>query len=377
MNNIKIKILSPLHIGDNDSKTLSSLGDFIIEKNFVRLVDQNQLEKLFSIDENIMEDYINQIKSHKGESFSLKSFLDKYDISWDDICNKDKIPIKGDFTGKEIYPFISENGKRYLPGSTIKGAIRNALAYLFLKEHPEMVEKINNRYFKSRSNPNFAKEDKQIFGSDSFNDILKYLQVADSLSFSENSKAIYACKSFHLKNQNLTIPINYECILPEAKTELRIKIKNQIPFEQLRINDISFWKKNLSIKKIFAALNAISKAFIHREIEEITEINDMIFTINFYKNLLHDIENSNDRTAYFYIGKGTTIMEKTILLVLSKKQLHNLRNKMKITKAASNFGWINVNGEKKSSPKLPVTRLVYKNQNNWQTGLGWIKMEII
>nr|MBC8489715.1 type III-A CRISPR-associated RAMP protein Csm5 [Bacteroidota bacterium] len=123
MNNLKIKVLSPLHIGDNENKKLSSLGDFIIENNYIRMINKKKLEQLFSIDEKIMEDYINQINFHSGKTYSLKPFLKDYEISIDEICSNEKIPIIGEFSGKEIHPFISENGKRYIPGSSVKGAI--------------------------------------------------------------------------------------------------------------------------------------------------------------------------------------------------------------------------------------------------------------
>lgn len=375
MNNIKIEVISPIHIGDNENKNLSSLSDFIVENNEIKLIDHQKLENIFFENPHIMEDYIKEVQAHSGKHYSLKPFLQKYKISLDEVTTNESIPIYVDFDAKEIHPFISENGKKYLPGSTIKGAIRNTLAFIYLKENHSMIEKIEKRNFKPRSNPKFNYEDKQIFGKDPFNDILKFLQVSDSISFSENSNSIFACKTYHLKKQNATIPINYECILPDSKTEIRIKIKDNIPTQIMQNLDEKFWNEQLSIPKIFEALNMLSTKFIEREIGELSDVDEMKPTVLFYQNLLKEIKNSNNRTAYFCIGKGTTIMEKTILLTLSIKELQNLRNKMKDTKAARNFGWKFVAGKGMLPTKLPVTRLVYKKQSNWLAGFGWLKME--
>lgn len=379
MNNLKIEVLSPIHIGDNENKNLSSLSDFIEENNEIKLINHKKLENIFSENPHIMEDYIKEVKAHSGQKYSLKPFLKKNKILFEEVTSGEDIPIYGDFEAKEIHPFISENGKKYLPGSSLKGAIRNALAYVYLIKHQELVKSLENKNFKPKSKPDFSYEDKQIFGRDPFNDILKFLQVSDSVSFSGNSNAIYGCKNFHLKDQKLdkAVHLNYECISPNYKTEFRIKIKEKIPLKILENLDEKFWKEFLSIPKIFESLNTLSLKFIEREMGELTGINEMNSTISFYRYLLKEINSSNNKTAYFCLGKGTTIMEKTILLALSKNELVALRNKMKDTKAARNFGWKFVAGKGMLPVKLPVTRLVYKNQNNWQAGFGWLKMEVI
>lgn len=379
MNNLKIEVLSPVHIGDSDTKILSSLSDFIKEDDNIKLLDHKKLENIFAENPQFMEDYIKEVKVHSGKSYSLDQFLRKYKIGSEEVTSAEMIPVIGDFNAKEIHPFISSNGKKYIPGSTIKGAIRNSLAYIYLKEHQDMIQKINQRNFEPKSKPNFNFEDKNIFGKDPFNDILKYLQVYDSRPFPENTYAVYSSRNYHLKKQKIeqTIPLNYECILPDSESVINLKIKDNIPLDMMKIEDKNFWKNNLTLDKIFSALNSLSIRFIERERGELSGVKEMQPTIIFYNNLLNSIKNSDNKSAFLCIGKGTTIMEKTILLAFSNKELHSLRNKMKDTKTAQNFGWKFVDGKGMLPPKLPVTRLVYKNQNNWQAGFGWIKMEEI
>jgi len=372
--NAKVEILSPLHIGDDDNKTITSLIDFVFDNNDIKLIDHKKLENIFEENPYIMEDFLKEIKAHSGQKFSLKHFLQKYKIAINEVISNESISFIGNFEAKEIHPFISENGNKFLPGSSVKGAIRNALAFIYLKEHPEMIGKIHTLYFKAKSKPNFSSFDKAIFGKNPFNDILKFLQVSDSVVFPKNSTAIYGCNTFHLKRQNETVPINYECIKPNSITNLRIKIKDKIPFDRLQIDDRNFWKNNLTIPKIFNALNFLSQKFIEREIRELSPIKEMQATIDFYQNLSGEIKEANKEAAYFCLGKGTTIMEKTVLLALSDAELRNLRNKMRNTRVDKNFGWKFINNEKKAADKFPVTRLVYKNRNVRQTGFGWLKI---
>jgi CRISPR-associated protein Csm5 len=376
LNNVKIEVLSPIHIGDNDTKKMSSFSDFIIEDDKLKLVDHTKLENIFTENQQFMEDYIKDVREFSGRTYDLARFLKKYKIQVNEIASDETIPIIGKFSAKEIHPFISENGKKYLPGSTIKGAIRNALAFIYLVDHPKIIEKLSNANFTPKPNPKFNDE-KKIFGENPFNDILKFLQVSDSEAFSINSSALYCNYNYHLKEQKIdsSIPLNYECIKPDSETEIRLKINENIPYQILKIEDKEFWSKHLSISEIFAALNSLSIKFIERELEEIKGINDLQQTLIFYKKLLNDIKNSNNKSCYFCIGKGTTIMEKTMLLAFTNKELHNIRNKMKNTKAARNFGWKFVKGKGMLPLKLPVTRVVFPANNGWQAGMGWLKME--
>ncbi|MEA1986137.1 MAG: type III-A CRISPR-associated RAMP protein Csm5 [Candidatus Marinimicrobia bacterium] len=374
MNNIKIEAISPIHIGDSEIKNLYSLSDFIADDNQLKLIDHKKLENIFEQKPEILEYYINEVKSHTSKSYSLKNFLNKHQIEIDDITESSEIPIIGNFTGKEINTFISTSGKNYIPGSTIKGAIRNAFAFAYLNEHPEMISNIISKHY--RNKVDYSAEERYIFGKNPFSDILKFLQISDTSYFPKNSNAIYCCNNFHLKKQELSVPINYEGIAPNSETEFKIKITDNINRRIDRELDKNFWINHLSIENIFKDMNSLSKRFIERELDEIDGIHEMEQTVIFYEELLDDIKNSKNESAYFCIGKGGTILAKTVLLSLTKEELEELRNKMKNTKVSMNFGWKSVSGKgKQISSIFPVTRLVYENQNNWQAGFGWIKIK--
>ena len=184
-----------------------------------------------------------------------------------------------------------------------------------------------------------------------------------------------------IKKEKPGSPINYEYIKTGSESNFRIKFK-QIRQTFFATNDtFSFWKDRFSYENLFSIINDFSLKFIERELDEFEGILSLKETSLFYQNLQKEIVNSNNKSAFLCLGKGTTLMGKTILLLLSKIELQDLRNKMQYAKAARNFGWIPIyeNGQRKivSSVKLPVTRLVYKKQNNWQAGFGWIKMEEI
>ena len=378
MNNMKVTVISPIHIGDNDNRTLSSLSDFIYAHDHVKLVDHNKMQKIFQNNPAFMEDYIKEVSSHAGAKYDLSRFLVRYKIRTEEILAETSIPVVGKLDGKEIHPFISENGKRYLPGSTIKGAIRNALAIAYIRKHPKIIANLKDKNYRIRNRPDFANEDKKIFGDSPFYDILKYLQVSDSSPFARDASAIFTCKPFHLKKQVFSFPINYECIQSYAVTDLRLTIKD-LAYKRILDNlDTEFWTQSLTVDGIFSAVNAFSSVLIQREIQELSSVREMSQTVTFYRSLLANMQQESHSAAYLCVGKGTTIFGKTMLLALSASEQQNIKKKMKETKAARNFGWVSTRREgMKSSDRLPVMRMAYPSNNGWLAGMGWLKLEKI
>ena len=279
--------------------------------------------------------------------------------------------MASDIEAKEIHPFINQYGFSYIPGSSLKGAIRNALAYNFLTEN----EKIKNDYKNQIESFRFKEVEKIIFGDNPNNDVLKNLYIGDTKSFEKNSTKIYPTKTYHLQKCEATIPINYECIIPNASTEFKMKIIR--PFRGKEIPNLQYWNNKLTIEEIFKSLNNLSKKFILRELEELPDNDDLRWTKQYYLELLTKIENSQNKNAYFCVGKGTTIMEKTILLVFDEKELKTLREKAKMSRVSRNFGWMKTKDRKfVKSEKFPVTRLVYQESGLLKGGFGWIELEV-
>ena len=376
--NIKLTTLSPIHIGDNDTKKLSSLADFIVENDHIRLIDHKKLDKIFEENEAFMEDYIKEIRLHKGKTFSLKDFFKRkeYGVDIEEILSDEKIPIIGTFTAKEIQPFISENGKRYIPGSSIKGAVRNAFAYKFLKQNRYLVDNLLNNKNLARDKKPFFNVEKTIFGRNPNYNLFRFVHITDTKPFQKGSSAVYHLNSYNIKKETPGSPINFENIREKVETDFRFSLLN---IGNSFISNFSpFWKNwnDLTLKNIFAMINDLSLNLINRELNEFRNKKTISKTVEFYNGLKKQIENSNNESAFLCLGRGTTTFGKTILLLLNENELEDLRNKMKKSKFSKHFGWKYVPGKGlQKSDIFPVTRLMYKEDNQFIGGFGWIKLE--
>ena len=75
MYDIKLKVLSPIHIGTDDNQTLNSILDYYIENNKLYLIDHKKLEKFFAENPKIMDDYIKEVRNTSHRKINLEIFL--------------------------------------------------------------------------------------------------------------------------------------------------------------------------------------------------------------------------------------------------------------------------------------------------------------
>lgn len=129
---LKIKILSPVHIGSGEKKNKMS---FIQEGNRVYFINEEFFLKL--IDEEKITDVFIQWVNGGGSNISL--FFNNYN-QYKHIRKKLLerplycLPVKGSIDREITLHIKDANNNFYIPGSSIKGAIRTALLYNILKE---------------------------------------------------------------------------------------------------------------------------------------------------------------------------------------------------------------------------------------------------
>lgn len=146
--NIKLKILTPIHIGDGsellpyeyvikDNKFYKiRLDDFIIN-----LSPENKKQVLHQIENGKMVELRKLLKA----LFDPK--IHKWDYSTDvskEVANLYELKIDSEINKLVIFPFIKSMDKIYIPGSSIKGAIRTAVFYKFLANDFEKNKNYND-----------------------------------------------------------------------------------------------------------------------------------------------------------------------------------------------------------------------------------------
>jgi len=137
---IGIRVLSPLHVGSGNILTRGV--DFVQANGYLHLLDKEKLYLSFS--EKEQEHYLDLLQNGKlneTEKWIVET------INLPSVTRK-STPLETSIDSGELRPLIRDGqGQPYIPGSSIKGAIRSALFnYLWKRDHSKVVDKdIENR----------------------------------------------------------------------------------------------------------------------------------------------------------------------------------------------------------------------------------------
>ena len=194
MSKIKIQTLTGVHIGSGVSYQKGT--DFVVGKNeydeeTIAIIDPKKVMQL--IGEKNIDTWVTAIQAGRPTNNIVKQFAPKAKpkdyalreiLKWSDILTD---------TLKE---FIHDgNGKPYIPGSSIKGAIRTAI----LSQEIVRVRDKENKILDSRNNLTAKRIESELFGRDPNSDVFRYLQVGDAI-FGKNYEAAVRMVNINERN---------------------------------------------------------------------------------------------------------------------------------------------------------------------------------
>ncbi len=137
---LKITVLSPLAI--NSGEELSVFSDYLVHDKRVYYIDQEKFIQLLEIHPEFATDYENQVSNNNQNSVDdfLNKLLKKHSIPIASVVKNESVEFSGGNT-LPLRTIIKIDNKPYIPGSAIKGAIRNAILYYYLTvENPNVLE---------------------------------------------------------------------------------------------------------------------------------------------------------------------------------------------------------------------------------------------
>lgn len=355
--NFKLEILTPVNLGCGE--LLSPYSDYIYDKGYVYYIDHDLLLKELSQkpdNQRLIDEFVkvvqSQAKSNVSDKFKLKSFLERVGLDFEKYSYK-KLPASEEIR-EQVQLHVKSAGQPYIPGSSLKGAIRTALLTHFLSlEDEQLMKYIAEEERKSRGFFRYIGQDQ--FGK--FNeDKLKYLQVSDSLPFNQEGLKIVKFYKYNLKSGSLTIPIVKEVIVSGVST-CRIKMSAK----KGEING----KLSLLLAGNEAALleiiNKYASKNVAMELEQLERFtNEETREMEkFYRSLLESIKSADKaKEAYLRIGSGKTYYDNTIAQKLSSKTKKEI-----ITR---NFRRANPNA-------FPITRTVILDGGKKEVP-GWVRI---
>lgn len=367
----KLEVLSPLHIGNGN---VLGLIDFVLDDerfvkiNFAKLAEYCY-DKGIDLAKGIEEERL-KVRYKNEEIFSIEKFLEFYKIDYGMFADY-KIPLnigeRRRETKIEVKEFIKDGrGGLYIPGSSIKGAIRTALLWKALDNRS--VNKHCNNLLKRRkiNSKEACKElEKEIFGRTAHEDILKGLRISDTDPIEVNELEVDEIK---IIGNPTPIPTYVENLRIGAKTRFVIGIDEELLSEKLFESNVL--RDYINHEDILRICSDFSLEYAKKQ-GSYGSYNDE--TKQFYGELQNKIIDLKENEAILNMGWGGGWYSKTIGLKVENHPdftadprnfsqfKRTLRFKLKLGKNPRGRGFV---------VKFPKTRRVTIEG----LPLGWIKV---
>lgn len=343
-----IKVLSPVHIGSGEKYTAS---EYVNSKaktnkgNILNIIKRMDVSKYFlSLEDNGKDEFLRDLSN---PDFNLKDFDSKIPnvyMKYHSI-NKSKKEIA---PAQEISEAIKTLNELYIPGSSIKGAIRSAILYHELDD--DMISEISrnvikkgrvnkggytnfmNKMFTSRKAPTPAQ-----------GDIMKFLQVSDSTTI--KSPTIFDVATvmasfkwghneFYSRNKRTREPTLSFLETIARGSKLSFDINNHYDYDVFKRLGLDSKKHLIDLDNIKKSIFIFSKSLIRHEIEFAEDYN-VSYLLKFYKKL----EKQNTiESPVLKIGAGSGFLSTTVGLKI-KKYDENLFDKIRGTCRGKNYDY--------------------------------------
>lgn len=249
-----LQTLSPVHIGDGNE--LRQGFDFVTRGNVTYRLNE---DAILRAKENLLR------PSARGEYPAPGELLKEADFeNWALFRYAMRGVPRSGKTDARMKSFIKDVYDRpYIPGSSLKGAIRTALAWTGWDEvHPNLDRSaIGN----SRSWAGQRLEHK-LFGPDPNHDLLRALHVADLHGPNEAGEGLMVVNAQVLTPKNAQSPIELETLPGEIGFEGSITVDEAL-FSQMAEGELHFSNRRPWLDEMIARINAHS----HARIEELAD----------------------------------------------------------------------------------------------------------
>jgi CRISPR-associated protein Csm5 len=385
----KMETVSPVAIGDGGR--LSPLTDYVwlSDSEEIVLIDHKVFERRLYENEHLMDKFVRGVYQvhDKNKQYFLRDFIETVlNASVEDFMKGDFFPVSEMKSPKEINTILKEAGKPYLPGTTLKGAIKTALLYDWMLKQPEsklapaahlknMIRHLNPKKDKVQTAYNEI-EDK-LFGDIKKDERMDFslIKVRDAEQFSQSSVIICNTERYHIRPGENTdkpntrkthVPIITEAIETGSSSNFEILIANNHS-EKLQNDFLQFFLAENPAQELLRLLNQFALAFIQNENKAISKMKeevqkDLKYYLRFLEVIKTDIEKGDNKEAYLRLGKGKTYFNNSIGLSINKDK-----------EAFESLRWMFAPEMGKRGQKVfPITRQLILPD---YMPLGWVKLK--
>ena len=289
MNNIIIETLTPVHIGSGNilyhntdfvqynvikkGKNFTNDKNDKTEESHIAVISEEKIWKLLG--EQHLDNWLAAIAKREN----LKDFLKRFapEAKSKDYAKR-RMPLYSTLNKNDTLKECIHNGLGlpYIPGSSIKGAIRTALLSSLANRIPDKEEKIEIQDRRGRTSIAATAIEQELFGSDPNSDVFRFIHVGDAY-FQEETEIATRLISLNIRKSDENLQDTsksqlVEAIGPDSKSEFQLKISNDY-YEFVKRNYPQTGDMPISsISDLFALINEHTRRLVADEINYWREI---------------------------------------------------------------------------------------------------------
>ena len=321
---MKLEVLTPLHIGGADYKSKLDKKEYVFDKDkgTLTLIDSEKFIS-FLIKKNLFDDYIFYIqknlsskKYEQDKNIKLIDFLKSRDIykNIEEFRKKNLTKIDAEIEEMNDIKLMLRNlqGKPYIPGTSIKGALVNFLLVNYIINHRDKFKIERNKILEIAKKANNDYDIKK-----AKNEIKRIVnEIEKSIIYGDN-KELEKTKRFGLSVSDTYSYSNTRTNFYRDIDEKRDKSKEE------KEQSIPVYREYIMANSIFDFDITLDIDLIEKSKLKIKTINDLIEalenTTNFLVNKILKDENSS-QIENLILGANTGFLQKTIVYSLFEKE---------------------------------------------------------
>jgi len=361
----KLCILTPLHIGTG--KTIFPI-EYLLENKFYR-IDMAGLFKGPHFDNNKF------IQQSMKEPLYLGDFAPeparrhiRYELKVSSHCRNMLLSRKN-----KVREFVKSNDLPYIPGSSLKGALRTVVLWSRLKNPSGKIDKAIRRLTFNKKNPRGVDDrlERLVFGKDPKYDIFKVLHIGDTFPKDIEDLEVYEVRTLTTTRNGHNwkrFTTFIEGLQPKVKYEGSLKIDEWL----FTSPNWGFMDKQKFIKNLPYYCNQFAESLIRREKEFYQKYNnpsELEEIIDEYNLLEDELKRCGKNEFLLHFAWGTGWHSMTVGRILQQYPNFDFL-KLRETYAL---------GKRKNKPyflgEFPKTRKIIFEDGKPKYPLGWTKIK--
>jgi CRISPR-associated protein Csm5 len=322
---VRLATLSPLFIGAGDVHTLSPYSDYVQRGDSLMYIDTDKLQEAMRGDAALIDAFVKGMRQfdNNRSTFVLEKFItETLGRRVDDFASR-LVRIEGNSKKAHIRRFVATAGKPFIPGSSLKGAIRTAVLVDWLLNRKDGEPTLNKiRVAVKKGNQEALKAmnpEEACFGTIE-RDVFRHLRISDSERIDGSHLMVCEMKRVALpsekkkKTQQSHIPQWSEVIYHSAETTFSISMT--VPSERTGFPFLD----HQSVPELFSIVNQVSLESCQRELDELEGFNEFCDFVRFYKYLEQKIQLLKPNEAIIRLGGGKTWHDNSIGLSIDNDE---------------------------------------------------------